>query len=828
MQHVLRKRILRDLAEYKWRWLALGVLLVLSLYLIVSIVGAAEIVLDGTDVHGARSRVEDGQFTVFVPLTDSQIQTVESRGVELEPMFSLDMPSGGDTLRAFALRQRIDLAEVVRGRLPESDRETALERRYCEVNGIAPGDTVTLGSQPYTVTGVVTSPDYDGPFETMADTSIDSERFGTAFVTQEGYRLLLESGEAKRSEEYLYAYLLHGAMTDRELRELLRTWEFDPDEVADPWFRDYWDETVGSRDDLIDGARELADRLEEMQQGPNRAVLRMMLPAETYDDVSDMVDNASDLRKAVDEMADEIDKANLTSFVAKDKNPRIAAAANDVIINKEAGLLAGVIILILLTYVISVFVVHAIEEESAVIGTLYALGVKRRELLRHYLTLPVIVTLLGGLIGTVLGYSPLGVPVQTADNYAYFSLPDFETVYKPYLLIYGVVVPPLVAAGVNWLVIRRKLNAPALRLIRRERRQRAVRHIRLGKLDFVSRFRIRQLLRELRSVAAVWFGLLVTLTLMFIGVNAYVMCDHIRQDNPRDTKYEYMYLLKYPEKTAPEGGTEAYAVTLKREVLGYDLDVTVLGLTPDNPYFDVETRRSMSHVTITSAMAQKYGLAPGDQVILSDEDEERDYAFTVDAVTAYSPAFYVFMDIDSMRELFDAPKDYYNVVFSDRALDIPAGRLYSVTDRAAVAKAGDVFVALMMPMVWSMVGCTSLILAVVLYLMMKVTVDRSSYGIALFKIFGYRRGEIRRLYLSGTFWLIAVGAAVGIPLAKKIMDSLYPYLVSNVNCGMDLRYSWPLYAAIYIGVLLIYVITERLLVGRVDRISPNEVLKNRE
>ena len=203
-------------------------------------------------------------------------------------------------------------------------------------------------------------------------------------------------------------------------------------------------------------------------------------------------------------------------------------------------------------------------------------------------------------------------------------------------------------------------------------------------------------------------------------------------------------------------------------------------------------------------------------------------SFTVDAVTAYSPAFYVFMDIDSMRELFDAPKDYYNVVFSDHALDIPAGRLYSVTDRAAVAKAGDVFVALMMPMVWSMVGCTSLILAVVLYLMMKVTVDRSSYGIALFKIFGYRRGEIRRLYLSGTFWLIAVGAAVGIPLAKKIMDSLYPYLVSNVNCGMDLRYSWPLYAAIYIGVLLIYVITERLLVGRVDRISPNEVLKNRE
>ena len=43
MQKVLRKRILRDLRENKFRYLALAVLIIMSMYLVISLVGAAEI-----------------------------------------------------------------------------------------------------------------------------------------------------------------------------------------------------------------------------------------------------------------------------------------------------------------------------------------------------------------------------------------------------------------------------------------------------------------------------------------------------------------------------------------------------------------------------------------------------------------------------------------------------------------------------------------------------------------------------------------------------------------------------------------------------------------
>ena len=48
MQKVLRKRIFRDFKENLPRYLALAFLLILSMYMVVSVVGAADTVMRGT------------------------------------------------------------------------------------------------------------------------------------------------------------------------------------------------------------------------------------------------------------------------------------------------------------------------------------------------------------------------------------------------------------------------------------------------------------------------------------------------------------------------------------------------------------------------------------------------------------------------------------------------------------------------------------------------------------------------------------------------------------------------------------------------------------
>ena len=72
-----------------------------------------------------------------------------------------------------------------------------------------------------------------------------------------------------------------------------------------------------------------------------------------------------------------------TRFVKRAENVRIAGAKGDVIMNRLAGLGVGVILMMLLAYVISVFVIHQIQRESSVIGALYALGAKKKDLIVH-------------------------------------------------------------------------------------------------------------------------------------------------------------------------------------------------------------------------------------------------------------------------------------------------------------------------------------------------------------------------------------------------------------------------------------------------------------
>ena len=186
------------------------------------------------------------------------------------------------------------------------------------------------------------------------------------------------------------------------------------------------------------------------------------------------------------------------------------------------------------------------------------------------------------------------------------------------------------------------------------------------------------------------------------------------------------------------------------------------------------------------------------------------------------------MDIDSMRALFGETEDYYNVVFSDHELDIDAGRLYATTTKDEVYHSSDVFIDLMQPMIYTMCIVSALIFCVVMYLMIKVMIDRSAFGISLVKIFGYRTKEIRKLYLNGNFYIVAIGAAICIPLSKRVMDMIYPYLISNVTCGMNLSFGWQLYVGIWLAVIVLYLFINQLLVLRLKKIVPAEVLKNRE
>lgn len=301
MQKIFLKRTIRDLRENLFRYLALFLLVILCMFMVVGIVGAAQSVIGTVNTHAEENHLEDGQFGVFRPLTEQEKRKLEDAGAVLEAHFYLDFQmDDGSTLRVMENRKKIDLLDLYDGSDAAAPDETAVERIYADAHGIETGDTVTIAGKEFTVSGIVTTADYEYCLRNVSDMSADGKTFGTAFVTPEAYEGLLKSGMAEHSEEYRYSYILRDRLTDAELKEMLSSIKISADQAG-----------------------------------------------------------------------------NLTDLTTADANPRIKAANDDVVINQSVGLLAGVIVLVLITYVISVFIVHSIDSESSVIGALYALGVKQ-------------------------------------------------------------------------------------------------------------------------------------------------------------------------------------------------------------------------------------------------------------------------------------------------------------------------------------------------------------------------------------------------------------------------------------------------------------------
>ena len=491
MKRVLFKRSLRDLKANLTRYTALGLLIIFSIYMVLSLVGAANAVVDQTAEYDEKLNCEDGEFSVFVPLTESELKRITDKGVTVEEMFFLDyLMKDKSVCRVFKTRKDINKLTFKEGHMPEEDSEVVVERRYAEVNSINIGDKITLGNfeddssnaYEYTVVGIGAVSDYNAMLKNLSDAAVSSKDFGLCFVTDKAYEKLKDAKTSMKSEEYYYAYKLNGALTHDELKDILKDNSFNANSVDDAYFREYYER--------LSGGGALAG-----------VMLSMFQDSAVFKDST----------------------ANLISLMKASDNVRIDAAADDVQINKSAGMFVGVLLMVLFSYVISVFVVHTIDQESAVIGALYSMGVKRKELMLHYIFVPVMVTFISGILGLFFASTKYGIKVQMQDSYNYFSMPEMKSEVTPFMIIYAVVLPPVISAIVNALVIRSRLKRTPLSLLKNEQRVSKTKDVKLKKMEFIRLFKIRQLLRERRTGFAVVFGLFISLLVAMLALDVYVM-----------------------------------------------------------------------------------------------------------------------------------------------------------------------------------------------------------------------------------------------------------------------------------------------------------------
>ena len=78
MQRLLLRRIPRNLRRDAVAYAALGLIIFLAVFIIVSIIAAGITVRDGTHAAAENNRIEDGQFFVFEKLTEKNLAAIDA------------------------------------------------------------------------------------------------------------------------------------------------------------------------------------------------------------------------------------------------------------------------------------------------------------------------------------------------------------------------------------------------------------------------------------------------------------------------------------------------------------------------------------------------------------------------------------------------------------------------------------------------------------------------------------------------------------------------------------------------------------------------------
>lgn len=890
---ILNKRVLRDFKSNALRYIALFLIIFLGLFMLIDIASGAETVIHGVADYGVSNNVEDVQFSVFVPLTEENIADIESRGISLEKCFYIDFTvEDGSTLRIFRSRENINIEKAEEGNRPSDDMEIMTEIHNSESKGYHVGGTVNVGGYDFIICGIGTAPDYDAVLEEIGDVGADSEKFGIGFVNSNTYQKLLESGKILKTESYLYSVKLNGKMTSGEFKSYLDNLNFDYNAITDTYIKETLDKMNEERisietgvKDLNESGKQFSEGIERLNEGSaelfdsacsltdlmlvqvstavgteiTRENYSSVLPEgyseyitmiEAYIDYENAVKEYSnganeldsntelliggleDLQNATDDLVNTFftaDFSNVVSYVTSEKNPRIAASAADCATSSSTCMFAAALIAIICGYMLAVYSSHNINREQSIIGTLYSMGVSKKELMRHYLILPMTITVTACILGTVLGCLCIKLGLQPVDTAAQYSIPDFDHYYPAYLIIYGIFIPPLITLIINMLVIHKKLSFTPCQLLRNNNNSLYSSNVKLPeKMSYISCFRIRQLIREAKIGGVIVLGVFLSSLLLMMSVDTYVMLDNLIDSNKEDLHYSYMYILKYPMDEAPEEGEAVYAESLSCEVMGYDMDIVILGISDDNPYFDFGTVKGKKNLTVSTSVASKYGLSEGDKFILSNRVSEEDYSFTVADIVDYSVGLQVFMDIDDMRELFGKNDDYYNCILSAEELDIDTARIYSTSTSENIIKVSEGFMEQFTGMIYMFIILSVVFFVIVIYLMVSIMIERNARNISIMKIFGYKDGEVRKIYLDSNFVIILVASLISVPLSKAVMDSIMPWFVQHVASGFDISFSFIHYIFIYALIFVTYFLVSITLNRKIKKVTPADILKERD
>ncbi len=536
-------------------------------------------------------------------------------------------------------------------------------------------------------------------------------------------------------------------------------------------------------------------------------------------------------KKISDDLLENLKKdVILTSFTPRLENKAITFSGDDLGKDKIMFLIFSYIVILIIAFVFAVTTSNTIIKEAGTIGTLRASGYTKMELVRHYMILPIIVTLVAGIIGNILGYTYFEKKMAGL-YYGSYSLTKYEVLLNTEAFIATTLVPIILMFLINFIVLYAKLRISPIKFIRRDlttfKRKKAINLSTL--IPFLHRFRIRIIVQNISSYIVLFIGIVFASILVVFGTMFSPLLDDYANDISNSMFSNYQYVLKYPVEVK-NSDVEKYSVTMLTSTQKDFIsdDITIYGIKKDSKYINLKIPKGK--VYLSSGIMKKYSLNKGETIKLREKYENKYYKFTIAGEYKYDAVMSVFMNKEDFNKRFDKPVGYFNGYFSNKKIDnLDKNLIATIITKDDLTKLSTQLKVSMGNFMDVLKWFGIVMFLLLMFLLSKQIIEKNTQSIAMVKILGFTNIEIARLYIIATTIVVILSLLVAIPVVDIIMYKLFTEVIYKTIAGyIPLQVSQKVYINMVIMGIVSYLAVSIIQLIKIYKVPKNVALKNIE
>lgn len=537
---------------------------------------------------------------------------------------------------------------------------------------------------------------------------------------------------------------------------------------------------------------------------------------------------------------------SLLKWLNAEENPRIEFVESEIESSRAVMTTLPLFILALSVMMVLMILKRQLDLQRKEIGTLMALGYRKKELMRHYLGHAGVIGIIGTILGLLVG---AGLSIPFTNLYSeYYNLPSisyFDWDFK--VLFVALIVPNFVLLIMTYFVIRKPLQQSPLDLLSPKDVSKGKKSIfeRLPffkRGSFISKFRLRLLVRKKTRAVYIFIGVMFSTILLIFGFVTYNSMEDIV-----DTTYKkiltYDYGVYYNE--LQQGGvadaespfTNA-EITIQQvngqEDVHVEQKVSIYGIEPStrliqlyNDQEELLNSRTKEGFVISQPLAAVSGIQAGDELTIGNAYNDQEITKEVKGVANVHIGFAVYGQLGDVNDFLGYPEEVYTAKWTNTEPSNNEQILY-VEDKQELIDNFESTSELTRYSVMGIAGFAFLIGVIVLTLITNLIVEENSPSISLLKVMGYKDQEISKMVLNVYTPIVFLTYLISVPIAYWSIDGMMTSLVEQTGFSLPVNLNWMMIVLGFVIIMITYFVSLWISKRKLKKVSLQEALKKQQ